>query len=326
MALVVMAGASFNTVSAKDKKDKNKVQNTESSQPVELTTAPDSLSYAAGMAFTMGLNEYLEQQLGVAPNQMENVIRGFNDAIAHENDSAFSAYAAGMQVAEMLKTRMLTGLKKEFDGVEIQNSLVYAGFADALANNHSIYTDSAAQKYFSDARKNHEESKNKVTKEAGETFLAQNKQKPGVITTPSGLQYKVLKEGNGPVPTLTDKVRVVYEGKTLDGNVFDATSKHGKDSDVFGVSGLIKGWTEALIKMPVGSKWELYIPQELAYGERGAGKDIKPYSALVFTLELLGIEPVETKTVAPSKEQPSSAKAAKPQTGAKKTSSVKKKK
>ena len=109
----------------------------------------------------------------------------------------------------------------------------------------------------------------------------------------------MLKEGNGPKPTADDEVEVIYEGRTIDGNVFDSTAKHGTKSDVFGVSGLIKGWTQALQMMPVGSKWELYIPYQLAYGERGAGENIKPYSALIFTLELVSIK---TEKKEPAKE------------------------
>ena len=113
--------------------------------------------------------------------------------------------------------------------------------------------------------------------------------KEGVITTPSGLQYKVLVKGDGEVPQRTDKVKVHYEGRLIDGTVFDASAKHGSEPSSFRADQVIKGWTEALTMMPVGSKWELYIPQELAYGERQAGQ-IPPYSTLIFQVELVGIE------------------------------------
>ena len=132
---------------------------------------------------------------------------------------------------------------------------------------------------------------------------------------PDGLQYRVISKGDGPLPKATDRVRVIYEGKTIDGKVFDATARHGVEFDTFAVNGLIKGWTEALQMMPVGSKWEIVIPQELAYGARGAGKDIAPYSTLVFTLELKGIEPAEdkaAKTVEPAKLVPAKKLPAKP--------------
>ena len=124
---------------------------------------------------------------------------------------------------------------------------------------------------------------------AGEKFLAENAKKPGVKVLPSGLQYKVIKAGQGEVPKATDEVEVIYEGRLIDGTVFDATSKHGgAKTDKFRAGNLIKGWTEALTTMPVGSKWQLYIPYELAYGERQAGQ-IPPYSTLVFDLELVSI-------------------------------------
>ena len=287
LALVVMASASFSTASAKDKKEKKKTETVQQPQTPKPVTTADSLSYAAGMAMTDGLLPYLQKQYGITTAQLPDVIRGFNDAAAHRKDSVFTAYAAGIQVADLLKNRMLPGLNKELEG--IAEDFVYQGFTASLQKDHSVYTDSAAQQAFENGRKAAVAKRNEAVKEEGERFLAENKNKPGVITTPSGLQYKVLKAGNGPVPTVSDKVEVIYEGKTLDGNVFDATSKHGTKSDTFGVGGLIKGWTEALTMMPVGSKWELYIPQELAYGDRESGQ-IPPFSTLIFTVELLSIE------------------------------------
>lgn len=286
LALVFMTSASFSSLSAKEKKDKK--QQTGQKKTVVLTTKADSLSFAAGMSLTNGLMPYLKQQYGVPESQMADVVRGFKDAASHRKDSAFTAYAAGVQIAEMVKNRMLPSLNNDLDNVD--EDLVYNGFAASLEKDFTFFTDSAAQKIFADGRAVLVEKKNEATRLEGERFLAENKTKEGVVVLPSGLQYRILKQGDGAVPKLSDKVEVIYEGKTLDGNVFDATSKHGKKSDIFGVGGLIKGWTEALLLMPVGSKWELYIPQELAYGDRGAGRNIKPYSALTFTLELLSIE------------------------------------
>lgn len=149
-----------------------------------------------------------------------------------------------------------------------------------------------AEKIFEDQRKAYKNRADSINKQQGEAFLAENKTKDGVVTLPSGLQYKVLKKGEGAVPKLNDKVQVVYEGKTIHGKVFDATSKHGGvEFDTFTPANLIKGWQEALTMMPVGSKWQLYIPYDLAYGPQGAGRDIAPYSTLIFTMELKGIEP-----------------------------------
>jgi FKBP-type peptidyl-prolyl cis-trans isomerase FklB len=155
----------------------------------------------------------------------------------------------------------------------------------------------------------------------GADFLAANATKEGVKTTASGLQYKVITQGTGAVPTATDDVKVNYEGRLIDGKVFDSSYKRG-EPNTFKANQVIKGWTEALTMMPVGSKWELYIPYDLAYGERGAGNDIKPYETLVFTVELLDI-------VTPKKEEAPAANktattAKKPATAAKKV--VKKKK
>jgi FKBP-type peptidyl-prolyl cis-trans isomerase len=133
-------------------------------------------------------------------------------------------------------------------------------------------------------------SKKEATKnlEAGQAFLEANKAKEGVVTLPSGLQYEILKEGNGPKPKETDTVKCHYHGTTIDGKVFDSSVDRGEPSE-FPVNGVIKGWVEALQLMPVGSKWKLYVPADLAYGERGAGADIGPNSTLIFEVELLDI-------------------------------------
>ncbi len=128
-----------------------------------------------------------------------------------------------------------------------------------------------------------------TNKKEGEAFLAANKTKPGVVTTPSGLQYKILKEGTGPKPTAADKVVCNYKGTLINGTEFDSSYKRGQPA-TFPVGQVIKGWTEALQLMPVGSKWQLFIPADLAYGERGAGNDIGPDSTLIFEVELLSIE------------------------------------
>ncbi|MFT4071162.1 MAG: FKBP-type peptidyl-prolyl cis-trans isomerase [Dysgonamonadaceae bacterium] len=134
-----------------------------------------------------------------------------------------------------------------------------------------------------------QEEKLKLNKKAGEEFLSVNKGKAGVVTLPSGLQYQVLKSGSGPKPSATDKVRCHYHGTLIDGTVFDSSVQRGEPA-VFGVNQVIKGWVEALQLMAVGAKWRLFIPSELAYGASGAGQSIEPNSALVFDVELLGIE------------------------------------
>ena len=159
----------------------------------------------------------------------------------------------------------------------------------ALANDTTFFTSKKAEDFQKEALAG-----------AGEKFLAENAKKPGVKVLPSGLQYKVITEGHGEVPKASDEVEVIYEGRLIDGTVFDSTKKHGQQSDKFNAGNLIKGWTEALTTMPVGSKWQIYIPQELAYGARQAGQ-IPPYSTLVFDLELVSIVKPEVKE--PAKEE-----------------------
>lgn len=133
-----------------------------------------------------------------------------------------------------------------------------------------------------------QEEKLMINKKAGEEFLRINKERPGIKTTDSGIQYEILKEGNGKKPRATDQVKVHYEGKLIDGQIFDSSVKRGEPT-TFGLNQVIPGWTEALQLMPVGSKYRIFIPSELAYGERGAGEMIEPNSTLVFDVELLDI-------------------------------------
>lgn len=292
-ALVILAGASFSTLSAKDKKDKKKdVPQVE--QKVQLKTANDSLSYVSGMALTNGLRPFLMQNFGVSEDDLPAVVEGFKAAIAERKNPKSKAFHAGEQIADMVVGRMLPGLQKEFTiGKDSLNEdVLFEGFIASLNNDTTYYRQSMAEKIFEDQRKAYKNRADSINKQQGEAFLAENKTKDGVVTLPSGLQYKVLKKGEGAVPKLNDKVQVVYEGKTIHGKVFDATSKHGGvEFDTFTPANLIKGWQEALTMMPVGSKWQLYIPYDLAYGPQGAGRDIAPYSTLIFTMELKGIEP-----------------------------------
>lgn len=162
------------------------------------------------------------------------------------------------------------------------------GIKDVLSGNKTEMTHAEAQKVVSDHfQKLAEEAYAKV-KEAGEKFLAENKEREGVVTLPSGLQYKVINEGNGKQPKATDRVQCHYEGTLIDGSVFDSSIRRGEPA-VFGVSQVIPGWVEALQLMSEGAKWRLYIPQELAYGAHGAGEHIPPYSALIFDVELIKV-------------------------------------
>ncbi len=164
-----------------------------------------------------------------------------------------------------------------------------AGIKDVLEKNQPQISYQEAQqvlgKFFSEL----EQKIAGEAKAAGEAFLAENAKREGVKVTSSGLQYEVLEATIGQKPKATDKVRVHYEGTLIDGTVFDSSYKRG-ESTTFGLNQVIKGWTEGLQLMSIGSKYKLYLPYQLAYGERGAGANIPPYAALIFTVELLGIE------------------------------------
>ena len=285
-----MASASFSNIDAAKKKKKNETKEVAVKQPVVLTTSSDSLSYATGFAVTNGLMPYVQQQLGVDTAYMADFIQGFNEAVAGMNDKRQKARMAGMQIAEQVTNRMLANVQRELTDApdSIVTSLFYRGFTDVLTNDTTIFTMASAEKLQQEKMQVNKKAKAKKLRKAGRDFLAENGKKPGIITTPSGLQYEVLKQGDGAVPQTTDKVKVHYEGRRIDGTVFDSSIKRGEPA-VFGLNQVIKGWTEGLSLMPVGSKWRLYIPQELGYGDRQAGQ-IPPYSALIFDVELLGIE------------------------------------
>ena len=290
IALAVMASASFSTIEAAKKKKNDKKEVKEVKAPVALTTSSDSLSYASGIAATNGLLPYVQQQLGVDTAYMPDFIQGFNEAVAGLNDKRQKARLAGMQIAEQVTDRMLKNLKYDLtDAIDsIETPLFYRGFTDILVNDTTVLNMANATKIQQEKLQVNRKAKAEKLTKAGREFLAANAKKPGIITTPSGLQYEVLTQGTGDVPQKTDKVKVHYEGKLIDGTVFDSSIQRGEPA-VFGLNQVIKGWTEGLSLMPVGSKWRLYVPQELGYGERQAGK-IPPYSTLIFDVELLGIE------------------------------------
>ena len=190
------------------------------------------------------------------------------------------SYAIGLSMGQNLMGSGVTSL---------EYADLAAGIKDVLEKNQPQLSYQEAQhvlgKFFSEL----EEKIAGEAKAAGEAFLAENAKREGVKVTESGLQYEVLEATIGQKPKATDKVRVHYEGTLIDGTVFDSSYKRG-ESITFGLNQVIKGWTEGLQLMSIGSKYKLYLPYQLAYGERGAGANIPPYAALIFTVELLGIE------------------------------------
>jgi FKBP-type peptidyl-prolyl cis-trans isomerase FklB len=196
------------------------------------------------------------------------------------------SYAIGMKMGANFK-------KQE---VPVNATIMARGIKDALAGNKTLLTEEEAQAAIMDVQKEMQakmEGKKKETadanKKVGDAFLAANKSKEGVVALPSGLQYKIEKAGTGPKPTPTDSVVCNYRGTLIDGKEFDSSYKRGQPA-TFPVTGVIKGWTEALQLMPVGSKWQLFVPADLAYGDRGAGADIGPGATLIFEVELMSID------------------------------------
>ena len=290
LALLV-AGASFTTATAGKKKKKEQQQPVvEAPVPVTLASSSDTLSYAAGMMLTNGLIPYLQQQFKVDTAYMADFVRGFNETVLGDDTPAEVARRAGQQIGNQLKEGMIMRMKQDFTDTpdSIIDMLVYRGFTDALLSDTTVMKTDVADNTFKTKQQQNNEVRIERMSKPGRDFLAENKQKEGVITTPSGLQYKVLVKGEGAVPQASDKVKVNYEGRLIDGTVFDASSKHGDEPATFQANQVIRGWTEALTMMPVGSKWQLYIPQELAYGDRQAG-NIPPYSTLIFDVELVDI-------------------------------------
>ena len=189
---------------------------------------------------------------------------------------------------------MAANLKKQ--SIEIDSDIFMKAFNDAMAGRESQMSSedrtATMMELQKEVRARHEEEMKKVgeeNKKKASEFFAENKLKEGVVTLPSGLQYKVLTEGKGKTPTIDDMVVVNYTGKLLDGSEFDSSAKRGQPA-TFRVSGVIKGWTEALQLMKEGSKYELYIPADLAYGDKGAGRVIGPNAALIFDVELVSIK------------------------------------
>lgn len=257
-----------------------------------LKTDIDSLSYSIGMAQTQGLKGYLTGRLDVDTAYMAEFIKGLNEG-ANKTSKKDIAYMAGLQIGQQISNQMMKGINQELfagDSTKtISKDNFMAGFIAGTLEKGGVMTMEAAQEYTRTAMETIKakamEEKYADNKAAGEKFLAENKTKEGVKTTESGLQYKVITEGKGEIPADTCKVKVNYKGTLIDGTEFDSSYKRNEPA-TFRANQVIKGWTEALTMMPVGSKWELYIPQELAYGSRESGQ-IKPFSTLIFEVELV---------------------------------------
>ncbi|WP_018464177.1 FKBP-type peptidyl-prolyl cis-trans isomerase [Segatella paludivivens] len=266
-----------------------------STPKADLKSDVDSMSYAMGMSQTQGLKEFLVGRMKVDTTYMDEFIKGLNDGANAGDDKKKSAYYAGIQIGQQIANQMIKGINTEVYGQDSTKSIslknFMAGFvAGTTGKTGNIKMTIAQAQMIAQSKMMLIKSKNMEkqygpNKAAGEKWLAANKTKAGVKTLPSGVQYKVIKVGNGPLPKDTSTVKVNYEGRTIDGKVFDSSYKRGQPITLR-ANQVIKGWTEALVHMPAGSVWEVYIPQNLAYGDREQGQ-IKPFSTLIFKIELL---------------------------------------
>lgn len=265
-----------------------------STPKASLKSDVDSLTYAIGMAQSEGLTEYLSRQ-GVDTTYIKDFIKGLNEGASAGDDKKKAAYYAGIMIGQQVGNQMYEGINRQIYGEDSTQSIskknLLAGFISGITGKNALMKKDEAQMY---AQTKMEAVKAKAmeaqygeNKKAGEAFLAANAKKEGVKTLPGGVQYKVIKEGSGAIPADTSMVKVHYEGKTVDGKVFDSSYSR-KEPTTFRANQVIKGWTEALVHMPAGSVWEVYIPQDKAYGSRDAG-NIKPFSALIFKIELIEV-------------------------------------
>ena len=254
----------------------------------------NDFSFHMGRANTQGLEQYLIQRMGLDTKYMSDFLAGFDAGEMTEADKRQKARLAGMEIRQQVENQVIPQISRQInDTIDLVNHAEFIrGFHVGIAGDDvpGISMDSTqvlVQKNMDYYRKALMESKYGANRKAGEDFLKQNAKRKEVKTTQSGLQYEVLTAGTGDIPTASDRVKVNYQGTLIDGTEFDSSYKRGQPA-TFGCSQVIKGWTEALTMMPVGSKWKLYIPQELAYGERESGK-IPPFSALIFEVELIEI-------------------------------------
>ena len=204
---------------------------------------------------------------------------GISSPVVLKTQKDSLSYSIGIMVASFYKQQGITN---------VNSALVNRAIQDKMAGDNTLLNEQQCNQVVMNYIEKAKTEKAAVAKKQGQAFLAENKTKPGVVTTASGLQYLILKEGTGPKPAATDKVKCDYEGRLINGTIFESSIKSGKPVE-FAVNGVIKGWTEALQLMNTGSKWRLFIPSDLAYGDQQMSPDIKPGSTLIFDVELIEI-------------------------------------
>ena len=266
------------------------------SSKTELKTEIDTLSYFWGLSRTDGVINYLTIQVGIDTIYLEDFYKGFRDGVKHYSPKDL-AYLEGKRIAQMINNQWVTNLNNDIfmgdSGQTVNRKALLSGFYQGVKKHNetnTMQTQTYAQMLMEQVKENYRKEKYAEQIEASEKFLADNKNKPGVTTTASGLQYKIVTAGTGEIPDGKNKVKVNYRGTLVDGTEFDSSYKNNAPVS-FRINGVIKGWSEALLMMPVGSKWELYIPSELAYGLAGQPPAIPPYATLIFEIELIEIEP-----------------------------------
>ncbi len=296
--LVSLLLASTATATAKDKKKGKNQPTPQVVEEISLITQGDTVSYTSGMAATRGLIPYLQNALAFDTLFINDFRQGFLDALSHNGDPKYVAYNAGVQIGSQVKNQIYP--REETIFADTPDSLSFQvftrGFLDGVSGDTTYFHIDAAIKYADAEKKEVTARKAAEYKAINNEWIENNKLKEGVVTLPSGLQYRVITMGEGPVATENSDVTVRYEGRLIDGTIFDSSYDRNPDTNKFKPTRVIKGWGEALQLMPAGSKWELFIPQELAYGERQAGK-IPPGSTLIFTVEVLDVD-----TPAPAEE------------------------
>lgn len=267
----------------------------------KLNNQIDSVCYAYGMAQGRGLVEYVtdsQRGLGIDSTYIDDFLKGLTDGamLSEDADKKVNAYYNGIALGLQIRNQVLHGLNYELSGsdeakVANMNDFV-AGFLASVKGEKTAISAEGLEMYIQQTMMEIRENQKKLNygewKQQNEAFMAEIAKKEGIKALADGVYYEVVEEGKGATPKLEDKVKVNYEGKDIEGNIFDSSYQRGEPIE-FGCTQVISGWTEALTHMPVGSKWIVYIPQEQAYGENGAGASIKPYSALTFTIELLDI-------------------------------------
>ena len=270
-------------------RSRKKIQEKKRPKVTLLQPVPaDSFSYAMGVAQSASLRQYLLMREDVDSAYLNDAVCGL---MAKYNEKAVKgkvAYAAGLKVGQMNATSVIPSLNKmatgKADSAYIDRDLFVKGLGQGVLKQPTSISEEQALAII-ERQTAYIRQRDSID---NADFLSKNKRVPGVITSKSGLQYKILKEGTGATPSDTSQVEVNYEGRLIDGTVFDSSYKRGQ-SATFGCNQVIKGWTEALTMMKEGDVWELYIPYNLAYGERG-NQSIPPYATLIFKVELIKVK------------------------------------